>query len=148
MKIRMIAVIWTATAATTLPLAATAHADVLASFQSPSGDVGCSMRIGSDGKGGVTCEVGGHTWVIVAPTPNCGSASGDWEFDLDQGNPPGRGYSCAARSLVYPGVQTLDYGQTRSAGAITCDSEPTSMTCTDTGTGHFFRVSRDSYQLG
>jgi len=26
--------------------------------------------------------------------------------------------------------------------------EPTGMTCTDSGTGHFFRVSRESYQLG
>jgi hypothetical protein len=86
--------------------------------------------------------------VIVAPTPNCGSASGDWEFDLDQGNPPGRGYSCAAGSLVDPGVQTLDYGQTRSVGTITCDSETSGMTCTDTSTGHFLRVSRESYQLG
>ncbi len=32
--------------------------------------------------------------------------------------------------------------------SITCDSEPSGMTCTDSGTGHFFRVSRDSYQLG
>jgi hypothetical protein len=33
-------------------------------------------------------------------------------------------------------------------GAITCDSEPAGVTCTDISTGHFFRVSRDSYQLG
>jgi hypothetical protein len=43
---------------------------------------------------------------------------------------------------------TLDYGQTRSLGAITCDSEPSGMTCTDAGSGHFFRLSRDSYQVG
>jgi hypothetical protein len=148
MKTTMIAALSIATAATALPMAATAHADVLAGFQSPSGDIGCSMRIGSDGKGGVTCAVRGHTWVIVAPTPNCGSASGDWEFDLAQGNPPARGYSCAAGSLVDPGVQTLNYGQTRSMGTITCDSEPSGITCTDSSTGHFFFVSRDSYRLG
>jgi hypothetical protein len=45
-------------------------------------------------------------------------------------------------------VQALNYGQTRSAGAITCDSERPGMTCTDSGTGHFFRLSRESYQLG
>jgi hypothetical protein len=50
--------------------------------------------------------------------------------------------------LHRPGLWTLGYGQSLSAGAITCDSEPTGMTCTDRSTGHFFRVSRESYQLG
>jgi hypothetical protein len=36
----------------------------------------------------------------------------------------------------------------QSVGVITCDSEPAGMTCTDSSTGHFFRVSRESYQLG
>jgi hypothetical protein len=43
---------------------------------------------------------------------------------------------------------TLDYGQTRSLGSITCDSEPSGLTCTDTGSGHFFRLSRESYDVG
>ncbi|WP_156764930.1 hypothetical protein [Mycobacterium sp. 1081908.1] len=42
----------------------------------------------------------------------------------------------------------LGFGQTRSLGTITCNSEPAGVTCTDAGTGHFFRVSRESYQLG
>jgi hypothetical protein len=45
-------------------------------------------------------------------------------------------------------MPTLEYGQTRSAGTITCDSEPSGMTCTDSTAGHFFRVSGESYQLG
>jgi hypothetical protein len=35
-----------------------------------------------------------------------------------------------------------------SIGAITCDSEPSGVTCTNSSTGHFFRVSRESYELG
>jgi hypothetical protein len=42
----------------------------------------------------------------------------------------------------------LDYGQTHSIGTITCDTEPAGVTCIDSSTGHFFRVSRESYQLG
>jgi hypothetical protein len=42
----------------------------------------------------------------------------------------------------------LDYGQKRSIGAITCGSEPSGMTCTDASTGHFFRMSSESYDLG
>jgi hypothetical protein len=49
--------------------------------------------------------------------------------------------------LRIPGEPTLDYGQTISAGTITCDSEPTGIKCTDSS-GHYFRVSKDSYNLG
>ena len=47
-----------------------------------------------------------------------------------------------------PDVPILDYGHTQSAGSFTCDSEPSGVTCTDNTTGHFFHVSRESYQLG
>jgi hypothetical protein len=42
----------------------------------------------------------------------------------------------------------LDDAQSGSAGAITCSSEQPAMRCTDVSTGHFFRVSRESYELG
>jgi hypothetical protein len=45
-------------------------------------------------------------------------------------------------------MPTLDYGQTRSHGPFTCDSEPAGVTCTDNSTGQHFFVSTDSYQLG
>jgi hypothetical protein len=57
----------------------------------------------------------------------------------------------ADRPGAYSGLRahsTLDYGQTRSVGVMICASEASGVTCTDTSTGHFFRVSRDSYQLG
>lgn len=42
--------------------------------------------------------------------------------------------SAPAFGLLSPDPPTLDYGQTRSANAITCDSEPSGMTCTDSRT--------------
>jgi hypothetical protein len=45
-------------------------------------------------------------------------------------------------------VPILEYGQTSSAGSITCDSEPEGMTCTDISSGHYFRMSRESNELG
>ena len=62
------------------------------------------------------------------------------------GGRPGR--HAGVRRHKWAALPTLDYGQTRCLGPITCDSEPTGMTCTDTSTGHFLRVSRESYQLG
>jgi hypothetical protein len=50
--------------------------------------------------------------------------------------------------LNAPGLKTLDYGQTYSRGAITCDSEFSGVICTDTPTGHFLRVSRENYEFG
>jgi hypothetical protein len=34
------------------------------------------------------------------------------------------------------------------SGNIACDSEPSGVKCTDSSTGHYFRVSRESYDLG
>jgi hypothetical protein len=50
--------------------------------------------------------------------------------------------------IVDPPPPTLDYGQTRSVGTITCDVELSGVTCADSSTGHFFRLSRESYELG
>ena len=62
----------------------------------------------------------------------------------------GIGNSAAGIHLTHDhgGLGTLAYGKTASAGTLTCDSETTGMTCTDSSTGHFFRVSWESYQLG
>jgi hypothetical protein len=55
---------------------------------------------------------------------------------------------CHGDTNFVPGLPILPYGQMRSAGPITCNSEASGVTCTDRSTGHFFRLSRESYQLG
>jgi hypothetical protein len=119
MKITMIAVLSIAAAAA-VPLAVVAHA-----------------------------EIRDHTW--AEPRPGFDALS------LDRGGngacPNGTG-SCLGPGMVlnfFTGPYTyppLGYGQTHTEGPIMCDSEATGVTCTDSRTGHFFRVSRDSYQLG
>jgi hypothetical protein len=107
------------------------------------------------GKSSAGCEIREYTWTAA----DCGFAGPRDAFLLDEGKPasaicdankdfrtkqliPGRG------TRFVPGLPTLDYGQASSAGTITCDSETSGVTCTDTSTGHFFRVSRESYKLG
>ncbi|MGO9925095.1 MAG: DUF6636 domain-containing protein [Mycobacterium sp.] len=123
-----------------LALPATARADDRP-FQSPSGNISCLL-----GGGGVACDVSDYTYQ-VPPGPPCAQhiAWGN-RFSLQQGRPAEM--ECHGDTLRLPGEQTLNYGQTISAGTITCDSEPSGMTCTDSSTGHYFRVSRDSYSLG
>ena len=143
-------------------LAATAHADFnYRRFQSPSGDILCVMLRDHDindqanyGKGEGTCQVQDPTYAVpprqyVAGDGQlgfCYLAGWGSQFSVLQGSPPH--LDCVGGVLVWPPLPTLEYGQAISFGAITCASEPSAMTCTDTSSGRFFHVSRDSYQLG
>jgi uncharacterized protein DUF6636 len=157
------ALIASSTLAAIIALPATAHADFnYRRFQSPSGDILCVMLRNHDindpanyGKGAGTCQVQDPTYA-VPPRQYVAAADGqlgfcflsEWgsQFSLLQGSPPH--LDCVGNALLLPPLPTLDYGQAMSLGAITCASEPSAMTCTDTSSGRFFRVSRDSYQLG
>ncbi len=154
MKITMIAALSIATAATALPLAATANADNnYQQFASPSGTIRCILDGQDDPAPIAMCQIGGHTYVAPRGSTSdggpCESGSDlGRDFRLDQGKPAHLTCTYSALGSGFGPWPTLDYGQTRSLGALTCDSEPAGMTCTDTSSGHFFRVSRDSYQLG
>jgi hypothetical protein len=163
MTITTLALIASSTLAATMAVPATAHADDnYRRFQSPSGDILCVMLRNHDindpanyGKGEGTCQVQGPTYA-VPPRQYVAAADGQlgfcflssWgsQFSLPQGSPPH--LDCVGGDLTYLPVPTLEYGQAMSLGAITCASESSAMTCTDTSSGRFFRVSRDSYQLG
>ncbi|BBX62080.1 hypothetical protein MSAS_12540 [Mycobacterium saskatchewanense] len=127
-------------AAVTAAAPATARADSLP-FQSPSGNIACVL-----GNTAAECDVSDYTYQ-VPPGPACAQhiAWGN-RFSLPQGRPAEM--QCHGDTLRMPGEQTLEYGQSLSAGTVTCVSEPAGIRCTDASTGHFFRVSRDSYELG
>jgi len=66
-------------------------------------------------------------------------------FKLEQGGEAV--FDCYAQEL--PALDhTLGYGQAQTVGAITCASEPSAMTCADGSTGHYFRISREAYEVG
>jgi Family of unknown function (DUF6636) len=114
-----------------------------ASFRSPSGNINCSLST-PGGEIAARCEVVEHTWVAPPPSPDCHLNWGD-RFELLQGD--SAGFNCYGQE--FPAVhQILAYGQTQSFGTITCESEPTGITCTDSSTGHYFRISREGYELG
>ncbi|WP_142282288.1 hypothetical protein [Mycobacterium sp. IEC1808] len=136
--------------------AASAHADDnYQQFASASGDIRCILN-GEDAPLPIAvCQIGDHTYPVPqavgrdkngGPCPP-GSDLGR-DFRLDQGQAP---YVACTYSALGSGAGSwpaLGLGQSRSLGAITCSSQPDGVTCTDAGTGHFFRVSRESYQLG
>jgi hypothetical protein len=140
----------TAIAAETIGFAANSHANVFSQqFQSPSGDISCNLvnfpptdKLGF-GKNFVQCDIVNQTWVPPRPPPG-GREDATSTFVLMRGQLPIVGYSPGALAASDP----VNYDQPLSAGAITCSSEQSAMKCTDVSTGHFFRVSRESYELG
>jgi hypothetical protein len=147
----MIAGVCTAIAAATIALAATSHAGPFsAQFQSPSGDISCNLvnyppsDTHSLGKNFVQCDIANQNWVPPRPPPQ-GRTDATSTFVLMRGQVPIVGYSPGTFAAVGP---MLDGAQAPYAGAITCSSEQSAMKCTDVSTGHFFRVSRESYELG
>jgi hypothetical protein len=156
MKIRMIAALSIATAAA-LPLAAVANAcggggNIPAAYDSatPSGNIACTIY--ADGSG-ANCEIRDHTWVAPATTQGpygraCDFDFGGLEIYVSQSKAANLDATGGVSKFDRPSSQKLDYGQTYSRGAMTCESEPSGVTCTDTVTGHFFRISRESYELG
>jgi hypothetical protein len=122
---------------------AVAQPDGPGSFRSPSGNINCTLST-PGGENAARCVVVDHTWTAPPPPPDCHLNSGD-RFYLTQGGAAVVG--CYAQEFPVA-ESTLGYGQSRSFGSITCDSEYTGMACTDSSTGHYFRVSRDTYELG
>jgi serine/threonine protein kinase len=120
-------------------------------FQSPSGSVMCTMGTRTAPSAinpFVACEV---MILNLSPPPAVCHQSFVGMFDLEQGTTPDPPSLCTPDySPVTPwsGYPILGYGQTHTVGAITCDNESSALTCTDTSTGHYFRVSGDSYQVG
>ncbi len=124
--------------------AAIAHADNLYQFQSPTGNISCVMAALTGGPPHVSCEDVDHTWAIPPRPQSCLGAWGD-RIAMVQGSPPG--LSCHTDTTRGSGLPTLQYGDTRSVGMITCESKPNGIACADSSTGHSFRISRESYDL-
>jgi hypothetical protein len=119
------------------------RAETYYQFQSPSGNVGCAM--GSLGnKAFASCEVTDRTWEAPPRPDRCEGAWGD-RITLYQGTPPN--LVCSSDSLRSSDFPTLRYGNAWPVNPISCVSEPTGIACTDAVTGHYFRMSRDSYEL-
>jgi hypothetical protein len=124
------------------PTVVQAAANGPASFRSPSGNINCTLST-PGGDIAARCEVVEHSWVAPPRSPDCHLDWGDRVY-LTQGSVAG--FGCYGQE--FPAAeQTLGYGQALSLGSITCNSEYAGMTCADTSTGHYFRVSREGYEL-
>src|SRR6478609_81576 len=140
-----LAMMATATAAAAIALSVTAQAASDNTFQSPSGNIECWMYNTDAGVSNAGCDIGEHAYTPAIPGPGgpapraCNAVI---RFHLGGNDPSGLGCQDLT-DLHAPGLATVAYGRSRTLGTITCDSEPSGITCNDHSTGHFFRVSRD-----
>lgn len=116
-----------------------------ARFVTPSGNIWCLLANAGDTADGVVCEIREHTYTPPAKPADCHLDWGD-RISLKPGGAPV--VHCHGDTIFETGMPTLPYGQARWTGPIKCEAQPSDVTCTDTDTGHFFRLSRDALDLG
>lgn len=132
-------------AAVVVALPATAYADPAGTkFVTPSGNIWCRLSSNSDNPNGVVCEIREHSYAPPPKPADCHLGWGD-RISLKPGGSPI--VHCHGDTIFEPGMPTLPYGQSRSAGPIMCEAQPSGVTCTDTDSGRYFRLSRGSLDL-
>jgi len=155
-KSELIAALSIATAAA-LSLAAVANAcggggDVPSDydFVSPSGNIACAIY--ADGSGAIAKSRTTPGWLprpqLARTAERATSTSEVLEIYVSQGKPANLGcYEGASSSIDPASRHSTTARNTRAARSLAKVSRP-ALTCTDTATGHFFRISRESYELG
>ena len=119
---------------------ASAGAEDIVSFTSPSANIGCVMDSSS-----VRCDIADRTWSPPPRPADCPSI-----VDFGQGIQLGAGQSprfvCAGDTALNQGPP-LAYGDTVTRGSLECESTPSGMSCWDFQYGGSFEISREGYQL-
>lgn len=141
------------TALIALPLTgpATAYADTTADrltfFISPSGNIGCLIDPVSLVNGGshARCDIRQRDWQPPARPGDCpGYTDYGQGIDLFAGQSPR--FVCAG-DTAFGGGSVLAYGNSITAGSVSCSSAESGVTCRESQSGHGFSLSRQGYQL-
>jgi hypothetical protein len=116
-------------------------------FQSPSGNISCQLGTFVDNgvpRATAACEISEHTFTTPPKPAACEGGWGD-RVGVTQG--AHASLQCHTDTMRGSKDPVLDYGQTLSAGPLTCRSDQSGITCSDSTTQHGFSLSRDSYTV-
>lgn len=109
-------------------------------FASPSGNIKCVATSGS-----VNCEMSTVQWMSAEAREACDGVGELAGLSMIRSQRPT--LRCAGGPLFESLPPTLEYGQKITVAPFACLSQTTSMTCTDTGTGHSFSGARAGYTM-
>jgi len=121
-----------AVCALALAVAAPASAS-LASFRSPSGNIGCYV-FGQ----GARCDIRNHDWTAPPKPPSCDV---DWGQGLAVDRHGRAGYVCAGDTALDPSSPTLGYGDKIKRGRFKCVSKQSGIKCVNKRNEHGFKIS-------
>jgi YVTN family beta-propeller protein len=109
-------------------------------FKSPTGNIVCQLA-----PTGAACEIHQYHYAVPPRPPNCQQSWGD-RIAFDVGLPA----SLVCHAGTFPSVlPTQAYATPLTSGSNTCViNEDTGVNCRDTASGHSFRVSQQSYDVG
>src|SRR3954468_2549528 len=114
-------------AALVLITAGPAAAEKIASFNSPSGNIGCIVGTSY----GARCDIRSKDWSRGPRPANCPKIV-DWGQGLIVGK-TGKGHIvCAGDTALSNGGPTLPYGKSKTVGRFKCTSKTSGMTCQNT----------------
>jgi hypothetical protein len=139
---RRLAVLVCATASIVPLAAASAQADKLVSFLSPSRNIACILDSGSSFSD-ARCDIHKHTWKLGRPK---GCVNLNYGDSLSVGL-HGRGFVTCHGDTTFATYPVLGYGRSKSDGPFTCSSAVAGITCTNRRTHHGFLISRTRIKL-
>jgi hypothetical protein len=128
-----------AVVALTLPLLTAGDAAALIMFSSPSRNIGCAID-----RGFARCDVAKKRWHAPPKPKRCML---DWGNGLIVGRRGRAQFVCAGDTTLDPRNRVLPYGRSRSVGRFTCTSRRAGVTCSHSGSGHGFTVSRTRWKI-
>jgi hypothetical protein len=105
-------------------------------FDSPSQNIECAIL--NDGSYSATCVIARYYW--DEPGPDCTNGA---IVQVDSYGTPS--FVGCANSPVYPNGRVLAYGYSLTNGQFTCASADTGVSCTNSGTGSGFTLSREAF---
>jgi len=129
------------TSTTTSTAPARANVVHIATFKSPSGNIGCMIIAGT-----ARCDIVKRAWSPPARPHDCPKI-----VDFGQGLIVTRsgkvGFVCAGDTSRDPSARSLAYNTDTVVDVFRCQSRTNGMTCTNTGDGHGFFIAIQGYRI-
>jgi Family of unknown function (DUF6636) len=125
---------------------ATAHATGPVGFISPTGNIVCEISAGNPDwvTNSVRCDIEDFDYPSPPRPPDCGHDIGH-TVGLAEGQRPQ--FGCAHDTMAYSDFPVLKDGDSTQSGPFRCDIARRGVTCSDSGSGHSFRLSREGYEF-